>query len=381
MSVVLDGTPLDSNHRHRGLGRYVQGIIGGFSALKERGELDVELKVLRLARRPDDSAPTGFEELPYARLLNTHAKDMFLENRLRLDRALPHDAAVFHGTAMEGYASRARLVATCHDLIPLVLGGSYLPVTALGERLFWNRYVKLLRDDAARVVAISEHVKQTLSGDYGVAAEKIDVVHHGLAPFWSEPADLSSEAVIHRDLPPGPYVLFVGGFDSRKRFDNALVAIRSVPEKIRPRLVVVGQRGVADKKRHDRLSWWHKAEATFLEKVSDQELRSLYRNALCLMFPSVEEGWGFPIVEAMAAGTPVICAGFGSMAEAAGGAAMTVNVESVEDLTHGVRTLISNEAARRSLSERGLERVKRLSWTENARALQGVYLRTAGGDL
>ena len=380
MSVVLDGTPLDSNHRHRGIGRYVQGIVNGFTELHERGELDVELKVLRLARRPDDAVATCFEELPYARLLNTHAKDMFLENRLRLDRALPPDAAVFHATAMEGFASRARLVATCHDLIPLVLRGAYLPTTAVGERLFWQRYVKVLRDEAVRVVAISEHVRQTLSGEYGVSAHKIDVIHHGLASFWSQPAD-GAEPDIRRRLPPGPFVLFVGGFDSRKRFDQAIEAVRAVPEEIRPSLVVVGQRGEREKKKHARLLRRYRAEATFLEKVSDQELRGLYRHALCLMFPSVEEGWGFPIVEAMAAGTPVICAGFGSMAEAAGGAAMTVNVHSVEDLAHGVRALLTSPAARRSLSEQGLERIRQLSWTENARALLRVYRRAAGEDL
>ncbi len=373
--VVLDATPLDSGHRTRGLGRYVQGLLEGFAALERKGELPVELILLRSSQGEASADQLPFETIIYPRLIQSSAAWMSLENHLRLDRVLPPRTALYHGTAMEGISRRFPWLATCHDLIPLLLKGGYLRPWNLPNQLFWRTYARNLRSRADFIVAISHHVKQTLVQNFGCEAGKVEVVHHGLSSFWSRESTASPSSPEVAQLASFPFVLFVGGFDQRKNFDTAVMALDLIPRAIRPKLVVAGVRSPLIKWKHRLLLSRASIEVCFLEYVTDQDLLWLYRRCCCLLFPSREEGWGFPIVEAMAAGAPVICADQGSMKESAGGAAVTVDVASVEECARAVRRLLTNEALREERIAAGKERSAALTWENSARETAQVYRR------
>ena len=377
--VVLDTTPLDSGHRTRGLGRYVQGLLEGFTALERRGELPVELILLRSSRGGTIADQLPFEKIFYPRQIQRGAGLMCLENQLRIDRYLPERTALYHGTAMEGITRRFPWLATCHDLIPLLLRGPYLRPWQLGQQLFWRTYAHNLRSRADHIVAISHHVKQTLVQQFKVDGAKVEVIHHGLSPFWSgEPGGAAAAPAVEQ-LKQVPFVLFVGGFDSRKNFDRATRALGRIPRVERPRLVVVGARESLVKLRHLGLLLRCPLDVTFLEYTDDGDLRWLYSRCRCLLFPSREEGWGFPIVEAMAAGAPVICADQGSMREAAGGAAVTVDVSSPEAISRAVQRLCTDRAFRQQHIEAGRTRALELTWEETARSTAEVYGRMLAG--
>lgn len=374
-TVILDATPLDTGHRTRGIGRYVQGLICGFKELHASGDLDICLKLLRVSEdgdtAPDDDGP--FRAVPYKRTQRSAAARMHLENRLRLDRVLPPGASLYHATGMEGYSRRTPWVATCHDLIPLLLGRAYLPRWALARRAFWRMYLTALKTSAARIIAISEHTRATLTDRFGVRPDRVDVVYHGLSPWFSEPADVPTVTDRIRTATDRPFVLFVGGFDPRKNFPLLVDALWQMPAADRPRLLVAGQRSLVHRSAHGRLRRLRRLRHVFLEFVSDVDLRFLYHRARCLAFPSHEEGWGFPIVEGMAAGAPVVCADFGSMAEAAGGAALTADVTRADALADALSRLCASDSLRLDRIRAGRSRVKTLRWQECARRVVDSY--------
>jgi glycosyltransferase involved in cell wall biosynthesis len=380
--VVLDATPLDTGHRTRGIGRYVQGLLEGFAALRARGELAVALRALRAVGGVEAGRSEGFEEVRYPRRVMGGATWMYLENRARLDGYLPADAALYHGTAMEGVCRTRPWVATCHDLIPLLLRGPYLKPWNVSARWFWRDYARRLTgraDGLRQVVATSAHVKQTLVERFGLEAARVHVIHHGLSPFWLEaPTTEGVSAQAQAAAAGEPFVLFVGGFDPRKNLATLLRALSIIPRSQRPRLVLAGVCGETVRGEVEDAARRWGLRVTFAGYVGDRDLRWLYHRARCLAFPSVEEGWGFPIVEAMAVGTPVVCAGWGSMVEAAGGAAITTDVKRFEDLSHSLRVALTSEATRQERVAAGKARARALTWEAYARRLQGVYALALG---
>lgn len=377
--ISIDMTSVDSLHRKRGIGRYAQGLMQGFDALAGRGELrGFDLKLLRAPHQ--DSLSVELEHLEFTpierRWLENRAA-MWAENLATMDRLLPEGTELYHGTGMEQVTRKTPWIPTCHDIIPLLLSDAYLTgPKAPYHRAWWLAYLRSLRTHATRVIAISEHVKQTLV-DAEVPADKIDVIHHGLSPYWGEADDAFAPALRLRSLRQEPFILFVGGFDQRKNYDKVLEALATLPEQARPTLAVVGTRGKKEQRLIDAQTSALNVGASvrYLEYVDDRELRWLYRNCAALIFPSTEEGWGFPIVEAMAAGTCVICADFGSMSEAAAGAAMTIDVNDPTAIAHAM-DLVTRDASRRmSHVELGIERARSLGWDRCAGQVLETYDR------
>ena len=384
-NILLDATGLDTAHRTRGIGRYVQGLLEGLSALRGSGALPFELTLLRSpVRAPREEAKAlqaqdeGYPLATYPRWIRAGATEMWLENLLRLDAYAPPGVALYHATGMEGLSRRLPWVATCHDLIPLVLRGEYLKPHDLFGRLFWTSYARRLARSACRVVAISQHVKGYLVDRWQVPEARVDVSYHGLSPFWSDPDVAPPSSSVLLEAASEPFVLFVGGFDRRKNFGLVLQALSLLPASARPRLLVVGVRSGEVRAQHAGLgAKLPGVDVRYLEYVDDPSLRWLYRRSLGLVFSSVEEGWGFPIVEAMAAGAPVLCADFGSMAEAGGGAAITVDVRSPEALSSGIARLQDAETRSRAIAL-GKARVSSLHWESCARELVSTWEKALG---
>jgi glycosyltransferase involved in cell wall biosynthesis len=369
--VLIDATALDSGHRTRGIGRYVQGLIEGFRAI---GDLPAGLE-LSLLRTKASGEASPYAEVVFRRYMNKDAAKMFVENRLRLNAKVAQGAELFHATAMEGVITGVPWVATCHDLIPLDLRGPYLRPWDLEAQLFWRAYVRRLREGPARVIAISDFVRNRLIAPYGLDPARIDVVRHGVAPFWFEPPTPPAPELV-RKVGDRPFVLFVGGFDVRKNFAGLVEALRHTPGA--PRVIVAGQRSETIRRRHARLLRGRSADVLFLEYIDDVALRWLYSRAVCLAFPSIAEGWGLPIVEAMASCCPVVCANVGSMAEAAGGAALAIDVHDPRAIAAALGTLLLSPARQAELRGQGLERARKLTWKACAEGTLDVYGRAIG---
>jgi len=240
------------------------------------------------------------------------------------------------------------LVVTVHDLAVLRHPETFNLWTRLYSRLCVSRVARAAR----LLIAVSEHTKRDVVELLGVPEERIRVVPNGVADAFTPEG--SAEA--------GDYVLAVGTIEPRKNLGRLAEATRRLGVELR----VVGAPG------------WGRVElgpgVRRLGRVPDDELARLYRGARCLAYPSLYEGFGIPIVEAMASGTPVVTSGGGATEEISGGAAVLVDPLDPASIAAGIEEA---SARREELVRAGLQRARDFGWDEVARRTAEVYREAA----
>jgi glycosyltransferase involved in cell wall biosynthesis len=259
---------------------------------------------------------------------------------------------------------------------------------------------ELLTDDAARyygqiersvavadrVIAVSDYTARQLRDLTQVDPNKIVTIPNGIDPCA---VTISNDEIARRVrdeldtdraalvLSERPLILVVGTIEPRKRQQLVLRAIEQSPRSwahIAPLVVLVGQRGwacepiVAEIERSVGAG-----RAVWLENASDRLLPALYHRATLLAIPSLDEGFGLPLLEAMAAGLPVIAASRGALPEVAGGAATLVNDDSPEAWAEAIRSVIDNESLRQELQRAGRIRAAQFSWERTATETAALY--------
>jgi len=235
-------------------------------------------------------------------------------------------------------------------------------VMSLRDRLVFRTAVPRSARGADRVLAVSERTKRDLVELYGVAGEKIVVTPNGVDAAFSPNGPRVDGAA--------PYALVVGTLQPRKDPASAIAALALLGDDSL-RLVFAGpdKGGRADAERAAEQAGIA-GRVEFRGHVPQEELAALYRGAACLVFPSRYEGFGLPVLEAMASGTPVVATTAGALPEVAGDAAILVEEQDAAALAGGIERAIAD---RERLAAAGLERAKRFSWHETARRTLEVY--------
>ena len=333
--VVVDADVL--GRERTGDETYVENVLGRLPGLAGR-----ELRFAALTRHPE-LVPDGVEPV--------HVPARFQELRMihavpRALRALRPALAHFQHALPIG--SPCPAVVTIHDLSferdPRVMG--------FADRITFKLVVPRAARMAARVLAVSERTKRDLIELYDVDPERVTVVSHGVDPAFS-PGGRQS----------GSYLLFVGAVQRRK---NPLAAAEAAAQLGIP-LVVVGpprDSGLVrelERRRVDVRGY-----------VPKQELVDLYRGAACLVLPSSYEGFGLPVIEAMACGTPVVAAPDPALVEIAGDAAVFAEPSGLAD---GIARAIAEHDR---FAAAGIARAKLYSWDEAARRILDVYRQVLG---
>jgi len=262
-----------------------------------------------------------------------------------------------------------RSVVTVHDL-----GYLYYPEAhTLSQNLYLRWSTRYNARTAARALADSEATRRDLIRHYGILPEKIVVVYPGrdenLAPV-TDPALLAATRT--RYGIPGPYLLYVGTLHPRKNLVRLIQAFASLLQSSIPntqypisnlQLVLAGQKGwlydeILTQVRRSGLA----DRVVLTGYVPDADLPALLSGALAFVFPSLYEGFGLPVLEAMACGTPVVCSGVSSLPEVAGDAALLVDPLDTEAWAAALRQIAADEGLRRELAERGFRQVQKFSW-------------------
>jgi glycosyltransferase involved in cell wall biosynthesis len=322
MRVGVDVSPLIQTRA--GTARHIRGLLG---ALRGRSDLELELLSFggpgRLSSVVRDAGwyPVGLRR-----------------KTARLD--------VLHCTTFRGPpGSRIPLVVTVHDLA-LVRWPEAFP---RWHRLYGKAGLLRVLRGADAVVAVSEFTKEEVVEAAGVPADRIRVVPNGVDPIFT-PSETASR---------GDYVLAVGTLEPRKNLARALEAARSTGVELR----VVGARG------------WGGVDAPgWVGEVTDAELAALYRGARCVLYPSLYEGFGLPVLEAMACGTPVVTSRGTAMEEIAGGAAVLVDPGSAASIAAGIAEA---DERREELVPLGFARAAEFTWERAANAVESLWRELA----
>jgi glycosyltransferase involved in cell wall biosynthesis len=320
--VGVDTSPLVQTRA--GTARHVRGLLG---ALRDRPGLELELLSFG---GPGRAASVWRDAVWYPHGLARRARSL----------------DVLHCTTFRGpVRSEVPTVLTVHDLAILRAPEVFPRWHRLYGRLGLQRVLRA----ASAIVAVSEFSRDETIELAGIPPERIRVVPHGIDPVFGP--DGPSAA--------GDYVLAVATLEPRKNLRRAVEAARAAGVELR----VVGARG------------WGGVEVTgWVGEIPDAELAALYRGAACLLYPSLYEGFGLPVLEAMACGTPVVTSAATAMEEVAGGAAVLVDPLDVASMADGIR-----EALRRrdELVAAGLGRANQFTWQRAADSVVELWSELA----
>jgi glycosyltransferase involved in cell wall biosynthesis len=283
---------------------------------------------------------------------------------------------VLHSLASTAPAwGRFRRVVTIHDLIYRVHPDAHSGARSLGMRVL----VRLAATRSHRVIADSRSTRDDLVRFLGVPSERIDVVPLGVGSSPVGVATPSDEVRARFDLGRRPVVLSVSAKRPHKNLRRLLEAVASIPAELRPMLVVPGYSTWHEQELRDHACELGVADdVRFLGWISPPDLEGLYRLADCFVFPSLYEGFGLPVLEAMQRGVPVACSDASSIPEVAGDAALLFDPEDVRAIRDAIERLLSDEGERKRLARAGRERAARFSWEETARLTAESYWRALG---
>lgn len=257
---------------------------------------------------------------------------------------------------------RIARVVTVHDLVWKHAGETMRPLARWLDAMQTPAAVRL----ADRVITVSRHTAQDLVEEMPEAESKVRVVHLGGASLYPAVASPESLSLMRIDR---PYFLFVGTLEPRKNLYRLLEAFATLPEDIKKNtlLVIAGGKGWGDVNVQAVASQLGLSGCIrVVGYVSEESLATLYAHALFLAMPSLYEGFGLPILEAMAHGTPVLTSDCSSMPEVAGDAGLLVNPHDVGALANGLLALILNENMRHDLARRARVNAGRFSWQKAA---------------
>jgi glycosyltransferase involved in cell wall biosynthesis len=270
---------------------------------------------------------------------------------------------------------RTRTVLTIHDLVHRLHPDTMALPNLLVERTLMKR--SLIRSDS--IIAVSQSTAVDIQRNYGVNSNKINVIYHGTPALPRRP---NGDVHPCRDLPP-KYFLFVGTLDPRKNFERLFRAFQLLEPLSRGvHLVIVGGKGWKNTRFLQMLTMHPVKTCVHLTGyVPRSQLWSIYENAVCLLFPSLFEGFGLPILEAMACGTAVITSNTSSMTEVAGDAALSVNPYDVGALADAMQEILMNQSLREHLVTKGFQRIKMFSWERCAEQTLGIFNRFANGSV
>jgi glycosyltransferase involved in cell wall biosynthesis len=266
-------------------------------------------------------------------------------------------------------------VLTLHCLSSFVHPEFYSPLVA------W-RLNSLLRRGMRRaecVLCVSQATADDVHERFGVERERLAVAHNGVSAQFRPVAPEAARERIRQELNvDGPYALFVGKLEPRKNVMRLLEAFARFREETKSgtRLLLAGNRTAVTPAIEAEIARLGLQDAVVQPGyVRAELLASLYSGARMFLLPSLWEGFGIPIVEAMACGTPVLTSNVTCLPEIAGDAAVIVDPESIESMAEGISRLDGSEDLRRTLRERGLERAQLFTWENSARSTLAAYQR------
>ena len=377
MDVLLDAIPL--NGLMTGISRYVRNLylelerLPGVTVYYFNGRSCT-------TRMPDQARPSRWIKetsmlwkLPDPLAFGFRAAT-WLSYELKVRRLIRHNSfSLYHETAFTPAAVKyVPQIITIHDLSLTKFREMHPKERVWFSDFFLKRRIQY----ASHVITVSDFIRSEICHELRLPADKVTAIPEAPDPFFFPREREKARRVAEALGLPRDYILFVGTLEPRKNLSLMIKAAAACESDIP--IVLVGWEG------------W--GGDPWLEMVKDQGLRNrifttgyvdeetlacLYSNALALVFPSLYEGFGLPVLEAMACGCPVICSDAASLPEVAGDAALFIDPYEVDGLTAAMDKLVNDSTLRSDLRHKGFERVAQFSWKRAAEETLDVFRKMA----
>jgi alpha-1,3-rhamnosyl/mannosyltransferase len=308
--------------------------------------------------------------VPGAYRFMPHVEQYRFDSGLRGHKRTPQ---VYHDPNFIPFRFRGPTVTTVHDVSWVRHPECHPPHRLAHLR---TNFPKALRH-ADRVIVVSEFVKQELMDCFPIDEKRIDVIYNGVtARFRPHTPEETAEVLARYELAHGRYFAAVGTLEPRKNLHTALAAHLRLPQAVRRAmpLALIGVEGWLTGSLHAALSA-SVADGTVrkLGYVSDDDIPVLTAGARAIVYPSIYEGFGLPVLEAMASGVPALCSTAPALREVAGSAALFCEPADVEGFTDAMRELIDDDALCARLGAAGVDRARQFSWSRTATETLAVY--------
>ncbi len=366
-TVVIDGRILA--YRRGGIPRYITGITRHLPTVAP------DLPARLVINRPVDGL-----ELPATRV-RTPPHHRFEVYALGLELALMRPSLIHSPDFISPICPGIPRVVTVHDLA-FLNGHSLL---APDSSRYYRQIFRAVRR-ADRIITVSQATAQQVIRQLGVPERRIRVIHNGVEDRFFTPASEPAPEIVRREFDEAfqrqvsagrPVVLAVGTIEPRKRHRLLIQALKHIAKdhpSLQPLLVIVGQAGwQCEPIIAEITSAAGTGDVCWLPEVSDAGLQVLYHLATLLALPSLDEGFGLPAAEAMAAGLPVIAAARGALPEVIGDAGVLVEEETAPAWAEAIEVLIEDAGLRAGLAARGRARASAFRWERAATETANVY--------
>ncbi|MDP2812491.1 MAG: glycosyltransferase family 1 protein [bacterium] len=277
---------------------------------------------------------------------------------------LIHPVDKFFATNALPIFGRAEFIVTIHDLGFYKNPELYHPLERIYQKLFHQLAIRR----AKKIIAISETTKNDIIKYFPQAKDKIKVIYLGWNKHVFAPiSDLKKSAFIEKNDYPDNYLLYIGRLETKKNIQNLIKAYKKTTRQWP--LILAGRPGNFGWEEIQKLANDPeiKDDIILLGYISQANYPKLMASASAFIFPSKFEGFGLPVLEAMASNVPVACSNISALKEVAGDAAIFFNPENINDIKDKIQELFDNQSLRESLKEKGIKRAGDFSWEKTAK--------------
>ncbi len=368
MLIGIDGNEANVGNKV-GIGQYAFELLTQFHKLKiEKLQFRIYLKDAPNGHMPEESDNWKYKIVGPRKFWT----QVGLPLNLYFETSKPH---VFFSPTH--YAPRFSPVPTVISIMDMSF--EYFPELFNKNDLYqlknWTRYSA---KKASKILTISKASKNDIIKFYNTPDDKIEVTYLGIrADLGSNIKNVSMDTLQEKYAIHKPYILFVGTLQPRKNIERLIEAfskLRTVNSELsNHQLVVIGKKGwlyepiLAAPEKYNV-----KDQVKFLDFVTDEDLPAFYKNAECFVLPSLYEGFGLPVLEAMRYDCPVVTSNVSSLPEAGGDAALYCDPENTEDIAEKIEMVLSDSTLQKEMIQKGQEQVKKFSWEKTAKQTLSV---------
>lgn len=367
MKIGIDGTAVKS--RHHGVGNYFFSMVSALLNLDSKNKYLIWLR--RGIHLPRFNYNVHLRYVPYYSVLR-----IFWFNFLLPLEISDHKLDVFWGTANAlPFIKTSKFVVTIHDLSSFLLKETY----PLLRRIYYQKIIINAVRKADLIVTDSNFSRSSIVDYFSLSPEKVKTIYLGVLPvFFKKPSQEDISRVKKNYNLPNNYILTLSVLEPKKNIERLIYAYSLLKSKYRdfPALVIAGSK---------KYGWINSKIFTLvhelkLEKdiyfpgeINHCDLPIIYHSSMLFVFPSLYEGFGLPVLEAMAAGIPVITSNTSSLSEIANDCAVLVDPYDINNIAQAIETVIFDSEKRQVLSIKGKKNAQRFSWHTAAKNLLAIF--------